>query len=55
MKWDYRLLPLPKDRDEHVVRDMLQAVGQEGWELVTIYEQAAIRIFVVKRPHPSSP
>ena len=49
MNWEYHLLSAGLDREDHVIQDSLNKRGQDGWELVAVY-QAAFRVFVLKRP-----
>ncbi len=54
MKWEYRLFPVGLDRGDQIIQEALNKFGQDGWELVQVYE-AGFRVFVLKRPITSSP
>ena len=50
-KWEYRLLMLLKDRGEQNVGEALDTLGEDGWELVTVYaKDETANIFVFKKP-----
>lgn len=49
-RWQYQLITLASDRDALQVQDTLNAVGNDGWELVAIYpSSAAYNIFVFQK------
>lgn len=53
MKWEYHFLSVDVDRDDNSIKDDLNKLGKDEWELVAIY-QSTFRMFVVKRPLASS-
>jgi hypothetical protein len=50
-RWQYQVIRLEKGRDASQVESTLNAAGDDGWELVAIYQSpAADNIFVLKKP-----
>jgi hypothetical protein len=51
-KWEYQLMMFANERDLPSVQEGLNATGEQGWELVSIYPdptRAAFTIFVFKK------
>jgi hypothetical protein len=53
MKWEYYFYSIGSERDERNIKEALDELGEDGWELVTVY-QSELRVFVLKRPVGSS-
>jgi hypothetical protein len=51
MRWEYRLYSTRLDRDDEYIREALNDLGQDQWELVTVYEKPDARIFSTYRQH----
>lgn len=53
VKWEYYFYSVGMERDERNIKEALDELGEDGWELVTVY-QSGLRVFVLKRPVGSS-
>lgn len=49
--WRYMLHSVSAGRDDATVQEALNGLGNLGWELIAIYENADSRVFVFKQPN----
>lgn len=50
LKWEYKLVTRELDKEKPPAKAELNALGEEGWELVGVAQQPPTAYFYFKRP-----
>jgi hypothetical protein len=55
-KWEYKVMPVAPEQKTQEIEKILNGLGDEGWELVSMYlTPGAYNAFVMKRPKRGGP
>lgn len=50
--WEYKIVPIRKHHSERKVESILNELGEQGWELVTVFIRSGFLVdtYYLKRP-----
>ena len=50
MLWEYQIVSLPKQKEPKEAKEVLNSLGENGWELVSAYMDQELVNYIFKKP-----